>query len=311
MGHNRGLIFLLKEMTKLSKFIEQNPHLSQQLYDVLAIKIWFFRSVFSEDKLNIDASEDSIIDVLFISGYTETDEERDESMRALNNFFNKVKGVQIKTSPSLYIGITKIYSSENDCKSEWKLTEPLGRGIQGIIYSTCCEAECNMSSTHVMKIENASTDARKADFIRESELSELLGNNGIGPTVVASYVGKYVGIIIMEKLTITLESLESRILELEDKDVAIRIVNIIKGKFLRVISKLHELGYVHGDIHEGNIMLKMDTSNLVENLSKGKYELRLIDFGMMEKNEGEMFDEMAFNVWHGKMKKRIMSEGEE
>lgn len=33
----------------------------------------------------------------------------------------------------------------------------------------------------------------------------------------------------------------------------------------------------------GNIMLKMDTSNLIDNLSKGKYELRLIDFGMMEK----------------------------
>lgn len=291
-------------MSKLADFIVQYHNLAQQLYDVLTIKIWFFRNVFSENELDIRfVSENNLPEVSFHSGYTKGDKERDESMKALNDFFNGKGIIATSSPPSLYIGITKIYSSENDCKSEWKLKELLGRGIQGIIFSACCESEC----THVMKIEDVSIESRRKDFVHEAELNELFGINDIGPIIVSIYIGKYVGIMIMEKLTITLYNLEQYILEVEDKEVAIRIVNIIKGKFLTILSKLHKLGYVHMDLHEQNIMLKIDMNNLIDNLSKGRYELRFIDFGIMGNfgNESHIYDEMRFDIWYRKMKKLL------
>jgi serine/threonine protein kinase len=307
-------------MTKLSlsEFVEQYSrrrrerlgaeHLIQQLYDLLNIKIWFFHYRFSEDMLEIfvsDEDPDTITEIHF-SGRTETNDEREESIKALNNYFNKVEGVKI-SPPSLYVGITKIYASEEDCKSEWKIENLLGRGIQGISYATCCEVECDSSFTHVMKIEDTSTEAYRSDFIREAELSKLFGFNGIGPVVISIYIGKYVGIIIMERLTITLRELEPYIIDV-DMISALRIVNIIKGKFLTVISKLHKLGYVHRDIHGGNIMLKIDMKDLTDNLLKGKYELKLIDFGMTKEDTVTPIthDEENFDIWwYQRIKKKI------
>jgi RIO-like serine/threonine protein kinase len=168
---------------------------------------------------------------------------------------------------AFFIGLTKIYDSKDDCKSEWEVRNIIGRGSEGVTYLACCKTDC----THVMKIE----EVGDKDFEKEIKLSILFGEEKIGPKIISAYTGKGKGITIMEKLTITLHEIAKRWNSIH---LGTKAFHILREKYLHLVGSLHNLGYLHEDLHSGNVMLKIDENNLSEKMNSGEYELRLIDF---------------------------------
>jgi len=268
-GEEKRLVF--------EKFIDMYPQMAQELYDNLATEVWFLDKHFEDGDVTF-SNDNGTIRIIDIEESEGKSLGREIELKALNKFFEEnfpLNPVKFRP-PSFFIGLTKSYSGDEDCKVEWEIKNIIGRGHQGITYLACCQSEC----THVMKVEGIKGEIDRKSFEKEAEVSIELGNKGIGPKIVAEYVGKNIRIIIMEKLTMTLVELLKMWKEKGPKYFGGgETLRILKKKYVDVVRKLHNMGYVHGDLHENNVMLKIHKDNLVEYLRSGQYKLKLIDFG--------------------------------
>jgi hypothetical protein len=261
-----------EEHLSLSKFIRKYPQMAQSVYNFIASQIWYFGKHFKESTVSYNDDNGNIEITNIEIGDVDENIGREKELRQLNKFFAKMRVNVSKKIPSLFVGLSKIYSATDDCKFEWEIKSMVGKGVGGTAYSSCCNSRC----THVMKVEEGMKFPKKREkFMEEARLSLLFGEAGIGPDIISEYIGENIGIIIMEKLDITLIDIVNKYPNSLDKDT----LDIIRQKYLTVMNKLHDLGYIHGDIHLGNVMLKIRKSNLMEDLKSGNYKLRLIDFG--------------------------------
>jgi serine/threonine protein kinase len=271
------------------EFVDMYPNMAQELYDHLATKVWFLDKHFEDGDVSF-ADENGTIRIIVIEESDKKSLGRERELKALNKFFEenfRLNPVQFRP-PSLFVGLTKIYGegdSKEDCGLDWEIKNIIGKGKQGITYLACCHSDC----THVMKIEEISMrrELAREDFKNEAELSIEFSDKGIGPKVIAEYIGKDVGIIIMEKLTMTLYELLQMWKDRGPNYFGGEALRILKKKYLDVVKKLHNLGYVHGDLHLNNVMIRIHKDSLVGELRSGQYKLKLIDFGMVRSTDDE------------------------
>lgn len=93
------------------------------------------------------------------------------------------------------------------------------------------------------------------------------------------YKNDKTGIIIMEKIDITLEE-TIKILNQKNPELIICLL----PKFIKVYDKLSKLIH-HSDLHTENIMLKLDGPN---------YNIKIIDYGLSFKNDNGKYDDIYF-----------------
>ena len=133
------------------------------------------------------------------------------------------------------------------------------------------------NSNSVLKVfANSTNDVLK--LTKEINMAVFLSKKHIGPAVHFRNITYFneipYGIIVFEKYEATLDSLirNKNISHIVKEDAIIQSRNLV--------SKIHNLGIVHRDLHSENFMYKPENSNNIDNFVK----VCIIDFGSSEKN---------------------------
>ena len=139
----------------------------------------------------------------------------------------------------------------------------ISAGSFGVSFEACLQDQCD----YVAKLVKIADDEEKQAFRMECALAKHASLHGFGPIVrrVSLCVPapdndetEMFGIIIMEKLKCTLDFYRKKY-ELTEADC---------DSILEAMTKMHESGIWHSDLHDGNIMQRFDGSFV------------MIDFGM-------------------------------
>lgn len=173
-----------------------------------------------------------------------------------------------------YVGVRK---TEN-CKSGWKIKDSFGKGGKATTYGACCEDDCKYVAKHITE----NTDLKK-----EVEIQNMAHRYNLAPKIIDYWECSHVGVIIMEAMTMTFESL---IKYLYLKNPAVLYPLFVD--LLKQFSKLRSLKICHGDLHLSNIMVEY---NKLEDVYRGKFSIKFIDFGDSKKDmeDDTCFDFMA------------------
>lgn len=146
----------------------------------------------------------------------------------------------------------------------------VGKGGYGTVYEACKENEekgdeeedCNYVAKIIKYQEYQERDERENNklFEKEVRIQTIAAENGISPKIMkARKIGNQ-GIIIMEKMSATLQSVLENMKTREDMErIAVEIGDCLMT--------LHSLGIYHNDAHYKNFMVN----------NKGK--VKIIDFG--------------------------------
>jgi tRNA A-37 threonylcarbamoyl transferase component Bud32 len=171
---------------------------------------------------------------------------------------------------------------------EWVLIEPEedeGSGKEeegsafGEIYQACNGDDCE----YIMKYQefeygrNSKEKITEEDFLKEVDLQNQISMYGLTIPVVDSWICKDGCSIVMKKLKCDL-------IQLLDQYSNRSVIKEILYESISLIQKLHILGYYHGDLHLGNIMVDYENIDGVEDeletYRMRKHKFYLIDFGM-------------------------------
>ena len=163
---------------------------------------------------------------------------------------------------------TKFYPIVENCSlgNDWTQKEIIGQGQYGAAYETCRVGNCD----YIMKVQKGDPS-----FEMEVEaLSELQGT-GIVPKVYAAWYCDGTGYYVMDKLNCDQEKLgfvpvllkNGESYGFEDKSFQDKFIKRAK-EVKNLLDRLLKRGWLHVDIHKGNVC---------ENTKTGK--LVLIDFG--------------------------------
>lgn len=163
-----------------------------------------------------------------------------------------------------------LISSENSCNHDWELHRELGTdGTYGEIWSVCCKNDCNFVMKY-MPYDDGNRRNTRENIINEINVQNLCAEAKLCPKIHDAWLCESGGVFIMEVYKMTARQL---LFEYENKDQ-------ILDNVLVLVSKLHDRGIYHGDLHLDNIMVKPRK----ETVNSGKYvddewEYRFIDFG--------------------------------
>jgi predicted unusual protein kinase regulating ubiquinone biosynthesis (AarF/ABC1/UbiB family) len=152
--------------------------------------------------------------------------------------------------------------------------------MYGDIYRVCRELNCG----YIIKI----TAAQKMDILlREVSISEKMGDIGVGPKVIKSYVneGDYpYSMMISEAMDITMRDV-SKYLNNSNKEEKMAFAKVFSRIFYERMKEMHKYIF-HNDLHENNIMFLCrdksvyeDIPRFTESLSSGECKFMFIDFG--------------------------------
>ena len=107
------------------------PEALQNLCYIISINVWYFGAEFqinSKVKYKMEGKRVKILNVsIYQRKNLKNEELKLELSRKVTDFFIKL-GIETNFPPNLYLGLTNIYSSENDCKQEWKVGDFLSEG---------------------------------------------------------------------------------------------------------------------------------------------------------------------------------------
>lgn len=162
---------------------------------------------------------------------------------------------------------------------EWEIRGRMGESsVFGQVYLSCCKQKCDS----VMKIQPIKSQKGEDETTRESEIQYLMAEKGIGPKIFYSNICNGNSVIIMEALEKTAwEYMKETQDPIENEKVIVQI--------LEILTKMHLLGYVHGDPHLDNFMITFDQKEYkkilgqkIPNFHDLKFQTFAIDFGMSE-----------------------------
>jgi serine/threonine protein kinase len=198
-------------------------------------------------------------------------------------------------NPSMFFGVQDIISTEKCISNNeigWAIKTFLGYGQFGDVYEACCKNDCK----YVMKIARKSSSE---ELRKEIELQNLAAQAGYAPVI--KYAGIRDGstkeystsIIIMEKGGIPLEKITERFWGKVDKeyfddqknyDEILGLYKIINNRFMDLYVNL---GIIHVDSHDDNIMIHCsdskvleDKSSFINSIQNQTCNIMIIDFGM-------------------------------
>ena len=145
------------------------------------------------------------------------------------------------------------------CFKGYEIQRIIGKGGTGTILLACKE-ECDYVAKHIF-IKDETDEER---FTREAELTRKMSDENIGPKFYGFWRCEDAGIIILEKWDGEL-----------DKNVCINIELI--NKLQTQVKDLHDMGYIHADIMEKNVLVKKEGKEIID--------ITLTDFGLTYEKE--------------------------
>jgi hypothetical protein len=188
----------------------------------------------------------------------------------------------------------------NYCPSEWSFENYLGGGIEGPVYGTCCEKDCEYA-TKIVKFrpkEEDYIDIDKKNFIenckRVREVWIEFFKAGLAPRLFETRIEKgnkkyrdeirpYF-ISVSEKMDVDANHIVNDLIDNERWD----LLEKFYAQIFLLIKKAHDNGLIHGDCHLGNIMIKVNDKRLLKNIErligelenkKSGVKMVFIDFG--------------------------------
>jgi len=167
--------------------------------------------------------------------------------------------------------MTSITPNEKSC--EWVKREEIGHGQKGVVYSICCNDNCN----YIIKVIKFEKNTDKDAFLNEVNIQQQFYNYGFAPRIIAACYCKHEGVIVMEKVQLLGSYLESI-----PSDQRRKIWDDLNRKYVEKYKyMLTEKELIHNDTNPGNIALSLD----------GKKPL-MIDFGLSRKttNKDDLFE---------------------
>lgn len=167
----------------------------------------------------------------------------------------------------------KLITTSKSC-DKWILFEEIGEpGAHGIIWSVCCNEDCN----HVLKYMPYDDNSYES-IINEITIQNLCSQINMCPKIEDAWICETGGAIVMELYEMTVKQL---LFEFKDDEVRQKIL----ANVIAMLDKLHLKGIYHGDLHLDNIMVKSSsnskqTKNPLELYNSRDYKYYFIDFGL-------------------------------
>lgn len=122
---------------------------------------------------------------------------------------------------------------------------------EGNFGEVICLVEKDGSCEWVVKvIQPVATSEEQRKFEQELMISTLASEKGFGPKVLKGWQCEGKGYIIMERLDVTLAKYIAANGEVVDEPVQKMLVD--------TVTKMCQAGVIHDDLHEDNVMLKVD-----------------------------------------------------
>lgn len=144
------------------------------------------------------------------------------------------------------------YSDTDLCIGSWAKSQELGRGAFGSVFSAC---KSNTLCNYVMKVSDISTEDRYQMFQRDQHFLFLLKGRNIAPEIEDAWVCNDFGYIVMDKWDGDL--LSTGIFTIHSQDGKMKIQEWAWLEMIRCLLELSKLKIVHGDVHEGNFLVKL------------------------------------------------------
>jgi len=158
-------------------------------------------------------------------------------------------------------------ANESYCKTGWIINKnkPISSGSGGITYEACCETICDYIAKHIYLMPGSEL------FLKEVHLQQKVARIGLAPKLFDYWPCEHGGMIVMERMTNSLNNIIMNLYETDPILIYYLIKNLISNVFI-----LHSMEVCHNDLHFNNIMLKYKK---IEDIRVGEYELKFIDFG--------------------------------
>lgn len=159
------------------------------------------------------------------------------------------------------------------CLKKYELKSLLGRGAFGSVFRACKNDICDIA-VKVLIITTVNM------FQNEVNSMKLLNTYDLGPKFLGACVDSYlnVGVIFMEAWDATLED-------------HCTLTDSLVLKLLDQIKTYHQLGWLHLDITDRNILLKLDSSG-------NPIDITLADFGTSKRNETFTRHSLNNYIWY-------------
>ena len=200
----------------------------------------------------------------------------DKSISPLEKSKIKINPMNIlKKSRKDCISSEIFYIIKNNLPDNYVIKDCLGQGAFGSVLLICDKNK--PSDCKALKVVKIKTREKLKDFLDEIKYGRLFSNYGLGPEIFDTLLlnrpnGKKLGIIVMEKIDMTLEKF---LRDEQRRDTLDRIINWIQ----HYVNQMCKYNLVHGDLHFDNIGLKLTKD--------GKMRPLLIDFGYSSRNKCE------------------------
>ena len=188
------------------------------------------------------------------------------------------------------------YTIKDDCLTNIPIKQWIANGKYGTVFLACMEHECKYilkmiplnvdipteecDISHPDDVGNICIKYTEGDFMHETDLSIKFGEANIGPKVKMigfcedvenKYQGKIkVGYMVQEKYDMTLKEYI-----LNNPIECINNFHYITNELTNKAIQMDEMGYFNEDIHEENIMLKVEGNEIKD--------IVFIDFGIVGK----------------------------
>ena len=183
-----------------------------------------------------------------------------------------------KTSPDwLCNTLTQLLTGGTKLR-QWSVVRYIASGSYGAVFEV-------RNGKKKASLKLVLDDPDEMSAVEEAKLQNKFASKKLAPkiygVVKVRMNRKRAWLLLMDFVDITLEDFLERPLSKEDyRNVGMLLLN--------TVSKLHELGWTHGDMHTGNIMLKFDRENK-------RLIPTLIDFG--RSNTDESFPEVDITIF--------------
>jgi len=198
-----------------------------------------------------------------------------KSKKLIDNFNNPDEIIKI--------GGDKIDDIPKKCLEGYLLKKFIFEGAYGVVYQSC---DITNDCRYAMKMQEIADEEAARDWRREINHMKILSENyNIGPKFIGAWTCN------ADNIGMTVTELWDGVLKAKECP-PINIRNKIKDQ----ISKLHDLGLIHGDILEKNILVRRDKNDDV-------VDATLTDFGFLtDPDEWKNNIDFLHNVYNYHMK---------
>lgn len=191
-------------------------------------------------------------------------------------FFLQKIGKDVSLEPCVEIPIGRDQKKAwvtPQCLKGFHFKSVLGSGTSGTVFDSHARVDRNHHMEVAMKTQFASKE-----FEKECDILKTMSESGVCPQFIDAWIEEGVGFLATEKWDISLwEWIQNNNLRHTQKGYP--LPKKLISKLSHLIERMHKKGYVHGDIMEKNIMLRLNSKGL-------PVDICLTDFGLtIEKDD--------------------------